>query len=183
KVRSRDYLERDFVLFIHADKLDEPIFRRAPSTQGARIEQAKRTLAMLIRTFPTKKTTFNIFNFGHDCHGIKYNPQRSHGSQSWRYQNREPIESRCRLPTRKLATAMFILTHGDVDDMANRIIPSAQSLSASHNTRLEIHALGIGSGVSTQIRQDIALAGNGVCLSPVEAEDISVSCIRLLAAG
>ncbi|KAK1234895.1 hypothetical protein PQX77_001895 [Marasmius sp. AFHP31] len=80
-------------------------------------------------------------------------------------------------------TAMLILKDGEDDNIANRIISSVRSLSASHNTRLEIHALGIGSGVSTQMRQDIALAGNGVCLSPVEAEDIFVSCIRLLAAG
>ncbi|KAK1229835.1 hypothetical protein PQX77_007091, partial [Marasmius sp. AFHP31] len=62
-------------------------------------------------------------------------------------------------------------------------VSSVQSLSTSHNTRLEIHALGIGSGVSTSICQDIALAGNGVCLFAVEAEDIFISCIGLLAAG
>ncbi|KAK1220067.1 hypothetical protein PQX77_017183 [Marasmius sp. AFHP31] len=135
------------------------------------------------------------FNFGHDCHGIwirsghhteaTLDNTTTHidGSQSWRYQNRKRTESRCRLPTRKLTTAMFTLEDGDDDNMANKNVTSVQCLSASHNTRLEIHALGIGSGVSTQICQDIALAGNGVCLSPVEAEDISVSCIRLLAAG
>ncbi|KAK1215326.1 hypothetical protein PQX77_022065 [Marasmius sp. AFHP31] len=62
-------------------------------------------------------------------------------------------------------------------------VSSVQSLSTSHNTRLEIHAPGIGSGVFTQIGQDIALASNGVCLFAAEAEDIFVSCIRLLAAG
>ncbi|KAK1217467.1 hypothetical protein PQX77_019879 [Marasmius sp. AFHP31] len=62
-------------------------------------------------------------------------------------------------------TVMFILTDGEVwddDNMANRIILSPRSLSTSHNTRLEILALGIGSGVSIQMYQDIPRAGNGV---------------------
>ncbi|KAK1219293.1 hypothetical protein PQX77_017991 [Marasmius sp. AFHP31] len=60
---------------------------------------------------------------------------------------------------------MFILTDGEVwddDDMANRIVSSVRSLPASHNTRLGIHALGIGSGVSTQMYPDIARVGNGI---------------------
>ncbi|KAK1230409.1 hypothetical protein PQX77_006500 [Marasmius sp. AFHP31] len=61
------------------------------------------------------------FNFGHDCHGI------------W-------IRSGHHTET--------TLDNTD-DDMADKIVSPVQSLSTSHNTRLEIHALGIGSGVST----------------------------------
>ncbi|KAK1234666.1 hypothetical protein PQX77_002127 [Marasmius sp. AFHP31] len=160
------------------------IFRRSKARNlsssyikvGARIEQAKRTPTMPIRMFPTEKTTFNIFNFGHDNddrHGMwvrgGHYTQTTLGNTTTHTEAMEPN-----------------LGDGEVwddDDLANKNVTSVQCLSASHNTRLEIHALGIGSGVSTQIRQDIALAGNGVCLSPVEAEDISVSCIRLPAAG
>ncbi|KAK1217841.1 hypothetical protein PQX77_019496 [Marasmius sp. AFHP31] len=149
-------------------------------TQGAHIDQAKRTLAKLTRMLSTERTTFSIFNFGHDQHGIWIrsghhthttldNTSRQPTSKPWK-----PIAEvpKSRTHTKSLSppesrhgnspTAMLILKDGEDDNIANRIISSVRSLSASHNTRLEIHALGVGSGVIIQMYQDIPRAGNGV---------------------
>jgi hypothetical protein len=40
---------------------------RSGSMDGARIETAKNTLIMLLRSLPARGTTFNIFTFGTDC--------------------------------------------------------------------------------------------------------------------
>ncbi|KAL0581376.1 hypothetical protein V5O48_000640 [Marasmius crinis-equi] len=238
KFRSREYLDRDFILIVHADKLDAPrcfaelegnpqhkatlalqftlipkfnlppiqsqeyifVIDRSGSMDGSRIEQAKRTLAMLIRMLPTERTTFNIFSFGHECIGM-WDRSVAYTQQTLDFATTQIENMKADFGGTKIQnalevaiasrrgstpTAMFILTDGEVWDdaeMADRIVSSVQSLSTPTNAQLKINVLGIGSGVSTQMCQDIARAGNGVCLFAIEAEDIFVSCIRLLGAG
>ncbi|THG93987.1 hypothetical protein EW026_g7389 [Hermanssonia centrifuga] len=43
---------------------------RSGSMQGERIETAKRTLVMLMRSLPSKGTSFNIFSFGNHCDSL-----------------------------------------------------------------------------------------------------------------
>ncbi|KAG7090790.1 hypothetical protein E1B28_009874 [Marasmius oreades] len=236
KFRSREYLDRDFVLIIHADKLDKPrcfaelegnpdhkatlalqftvipkfslppiqsqeyifVIDRSGSMQGSRIEQAKRTLTMLIRMLPTERTTFNIFSFGHDVDGM-WNRSVQYTQATLDLATRQIEEMSANYGGTKIQNALeaainsrhgtapaavFVLTDGEVWDdqeMANSIVTSVQSLAAPSS--LKVHVLGIGNSVSTQMCQDIARAGNGVCLFATEAEDIVGSCIRLLTAG
>ncbi|KAF9258585.1 hypothetical protein L218DRAFT_727505 [Marasmius fiardii PR-910] len=238
KFRSRDYLDRDFVLIIHADKLDAPrcfaelegnpdhkatlalqftfipkfslppiqsqeyifVIDRSGSMDGDRIQQAKRTLAMLIRMLPMERTTFNIFSFGHEVDGM-WNGSVQYTQATLDYATRQiegmsanyggtkiqrALEVAINSRHGNAPAAVFVLTDGEVWDdqeMANGIVNSVQSLAATSTARLKVHVLGIGNSVSTQMCQDIARAGNGVCLFAVEAKDIVGSCIRLLNAG
>ncbi|KAL0063254.1 hypothetical protein AAF712_009856 [Marasmius tenuissimus] len=169
KFRSRDYLERDFVLIIHADKLDAPrcfaeldgdprqkatlalqftfvpkynlppiqsqeyifVIDRSGSMQGARIEQAKRTLAMLIRMLPTERTTFNVFSFGHDCHEM-WARSGNYTQTTLDYATTHIEAMEANLGGTKIENALkvAIASVWDDDDMANRIVSSASAAAS-----------------------------------------------------
>ncbi|ESK86235.1 von willebrand domain-containing protein [Moniliophthora roreri MCA 2997] len=239
RFRSKEYLNRDFILVVHAEKLDAPrcfaelegdpnhkatlaiqftlvpkfnlppiqsqeyvfVIDRSGSMQGERTEQAKRTLAMLIRMLPTDQTMFNIFSFGHDFHSL-WNQSVPYTQQTLDHATSHIDSMEANLGGTKILAALnaaihsrrgtvpaavFVLTDGQVWDdqaMANDIIAAVATISANTPAaQLRIHVLGIGDGVSTVMCQDIATAGNGECRFATTAEDIVVQCVHLLRAG
>ncbi|KAK1220065.1 hypothetical protein PQX77_017191 [Marasmius sp. AFHP31] len=74
-------------------------------------------------------------------------------------------------PSTSTVPLVVLVIHADKLDapMFRRLIRPVPFYLTQHSIG---DALGIGSGVFTQICQDIALAGNGVCPFAVEGEDI-----------
>ncbi|KAK7029653.1 hypothetical protein VNI00_014351 [Paramarasmius palmivorus] len=239
KFRSKAYLQRDFVLIVHAEKLDAPrcfaelegdpnhkatlaiqftlvpkfnlppiqsqeyifVVDRSGSMEGDRVEQAKRTLAMLIRMLPTDQTTFNIFSFGHSFDSL-WSQSRQYSQETLDHATSHidsmaanyggtkilaALDGAIRSRRGTVPTAIFVLTDGQVWDdqaMADNIVAAVATISANTpGAQLRIHVLGIGDGVSTEMCQEIAAAGNGECRFATTAEDIVIQCVHLLRAG
>ncbi|KAJ3482315.1 hypothetical protein NLI96_g7056 [Meripilus lineatus] len=171
---------------------------RSGSMTGSRIETAKRTLVMLLRSLPASGTSFNIFSFG--SHSSKMFPASSEYTQdsltsatehvdamSADYggtEIRSALESVFKSRNKHSPTAVFVLTDGEAYDIDSclRTVTDAVSKSKA-DSPLRVFVLGIGESTSTAMCEGIARAGNGVCLMATTSENILGKCSKLVRAS
>ncbi|KAF5333055.1 hypothetical protein D9758_017860 [Tetrapyrgos nigripes] len=171
---------------------------RSGSMDGIAIETAKRTLILLLRQLPSQGSFFNVFGFGSTV--------ESYWSRSCSYVQGalEDITSSIRKIQADLGgtelfqaldavflsrhtnvpTAVFVLTDGQVTDISSitSLVHSKVSKSPL-SSPLRVFTLGIGDGVSTDLCESVARAGNGVYIYAREPESILWKCARLFRAG
>ncbi|KAF5354538.1 hypothetical protein D9758_011228 [Tetrapyrgos nigripes] len=129
---------------------------RSGSMAGKSIETAKRTLILLLKQLPSQGSFFNLFGFGSTV--------ESYWNRSCSY------------------------AQGALEDIVTDI-SSITSLVQSKVSKsplsspLRVFTLGIGDGVSTDLCESVARAGNGVYLYAREPESILWKCARLFRAG
>ncbi|KAJ7102421.1 von Willebrand factor type A domain-containing protein [Mycena belliarum] len=170
---------------------------RSGSMAGARIDTAKSTLALLLRMLPCKRSTFNIFSFGSSHtslwpRSVAYNQHSldiatthtkdmsaDYGGTEIREALRAVFGSR----DRNVASAIFVLTDGEVVDHDGTMSDIQAAVLAAGGSQLRVFCLGIGDGVSSAMCEGIARAGRGQCLFAVHTESILAKCTRLFRAG
>ncbi|KAI0696543.1 hypothetical protein BC835DRAFT_1519541 [Cytidiella melzeri] len=170
---------------------------QSASMKGSRIETAKNTLIMLLRSLPSSGTSFNIFTFSSRCENlfegsVVYSEKtltqatryveniRTHSGTRIRDALRRVFETRDML----IPTACFVLTDGEAHniDATLQTVSDAVALSTL-GAPLRVFTLGIGRTTSTAMCEGIARLGNGICLMAVESESIVAKCSKLLRAS
>ncbi|KAG6891105.1 hypothetical protein C0995_014195 [Termitomyces sp. Mi166 len=162
----------------------------------SRIAIAKDTLTLLLRMLPASCTMFNVYIFDDSVEGlwgqsVDYN--HSNLIKASAYVDRIEAGGGTELTTavqhvlqardRRIPTAIFLLTDGEVHgDDAIQAVSDAVG-QASRTAPIRVFTLGIGDQVSTATCERIAAAGNGVYLYATQAESIVGKCARLFRAG
>ncbi|PSR74336.1 hypothetical protein PHLCEN_2v9953, partial [Hermanssonia centrifuga] len=171
---------------------------RSCSMKGDRIETAKRTLVMLLRSLPRQGTSFNIFSFGYHCDSLwqksmQYDAstleiatryiddmKADYGGTRIQFALNQVFNSRLS----SSPTAVFVLTDGEAYDINATINSVTQAVAnAKKGADLRIFTLGIGETTSTAMCEGIARAGNGLCLMAATSETIIGKCSKLVKAS
>ncbi|KAI0685189.1 hypothetical protein BC835DRAFT_1421505 [Cytidiella melzeri] len=167
------------------------------SMNGSRIETAKNTLIMLLRSLPSRGTSFNIFTFSSGCQSL-YGESVEYSeltlAQATRYvesiyaqggtQIRSALHEVFRSRNIHVPTACFVLTDGEAHDIDATLQTVSEAVALSTTgAPLRVFTLGIGTTTSTAMCEGIARLGNGICLMAVESESIPAKCSKLLRAS
>ncbi|TFY72209.1 hypothetical protein EVG20_g786 [Dentipellis fragilis] len=171
---------------------------RSGSMDGSRIETARATLSVLLRSLPAKGTIFNIFGFGSSCDSIwpksgAYDASSLHhatnhlermranyGGTEMYVALRHVFKSR----DGTLPTAVIILTDGEDYEIDQCIECVASAVAkAPAQAPIRVFTLGIGDTASSAMCEGLARAGNGVCLMATSSEDIVPKSARLVRAA
>ncbi|TFK30706.1 von Willebrand domain-containing protein [Coprinopsis marcescibilis] len=171
---------------------------RSGSMSGGRIETARDVLSMMLRMIPSQDSTFNIFGFGTTWTKWKGTSQRYSQAtldQATAYsaslqadlggtEVHSALQDVFRSASRDRPTAVFLFTDGEVyhEEIA-RVQNEAKAFVTNSNAPRRIFTLGIGHGVSTELCEGTAKAGNGECLYAVDSETIIPKCAKLFTAG
>ncbi|PSS37964.1 hypothetical protein PHLCEN_2v191 [Hermanssonia centrifuga] len=168
---------------------------RSASMAGARIEQAKRALVMLLRALPRQGTVFNIFSFGYRCDSL-WGESRIYNAETLETATfhidrmnadyggtsiRSALEKVLSSSDTQLPTACFVLTDGEAYDINATIdVVTKAAAGAQTGSPLRVFTLGIGETTSSAMCEGIARAGNGVCLMAAASESIIAKCSKLV---
>ncbi|KAJ3815045.1 hypothetical protein F5876DRAFT_31533, partial [Lentinula aff. lateritia] len=183
---------------------------RSGSMYGRNIQLVKDALVVLLRSLPTKDTTFNLVSFGSRAttlwgHSREYTQstvdeatnhvdslQADYGGTEIPIALRTVFTS-LQKPLRK-PVAVFLLTDGSSWDVsacvsvitnALRDLPGPLPQSNDPNARsfIRVFTLGIGAGASSDMCESIARAGEGVAVYAQEGEEMVGKCARLVSAA
>ncbi|THG97060.1 hypothetical protein EW026_g4874 [Hermanssonia centrifuga] len=171
---------------------------RSGSMGGDRIETAKRTLVMLLRSLPRQGTSFNIFSFGYHCDSLwqksmQYDAstleiatmhiddmEANYGGTRLQFALNQVFNARLS----SSPTAVFVLTDGEAYNIDGTINSVTQAVAnAKKGADLRVFTLGIGETTSTAMCEGIARAGNGLCLMAATSETIIGKCSKLVKAS
>ncbi|KAJ3883118.1 hypothetical protein F5051DRAFT_318445, partial [Lentinula edodes] len=183
---------------------------RSGSMYGRNIQLVKDALVVLLRSLPTKDTTFNFVSFGSRAttlwrHSREYTQstvdeatnhvdslQADYGGTEIPTALRTVFTS-LQKPLRK-PVAVFLLTDGSSWDVsacvsvitdALRDLPGPLPQSDDPNAQsfIRVFTLGIGAGASSDMCESIARAGEGVAVYAQEGEEMVGKCARLVSAA
>ncbi|KAH7880474.1 uncharacterized protein C8R40DRAFT_1065513 [Lentinula edodes] len=183
---------------------------RSGSMYGRNIQLVKDALVVLLRSLPTKDTTFNLVSFGSRAttlwrHSREYTQstvdeatnhvdslQADYGGTEIPTALRTVFTS-LQKPLRK-PVAVFLLTDGSSWDIsacvsvitdALRDLPGPLPQSDDPNAQsfIRVFTLGIGAGASSDMCESIARAGEGVAVYAQEGEEMVGKCARLVSAA
>ncbi|KAK4056516.1 hypothetical protein OIO90_002363 [Microbotryomycetes sp. JL221] len=173
---------------------------RSGSMNGDRIEMAKKSLIVLLRSLPFDQqgsTSFNVLSFGNNCDALWSNGSRIYDQNSLdeatkhvdsmeaNYggtEMRNALEQTFNHRDKKVATSIFLLTDGDAWDLDNVFQLVSTNVKQSKQL-LRVFVLGIGDSTSTAMCEGIARRGNGICQFVVDGESFTGKTTRLLKAA
>ena len=153
--------------------------------EGPRIKAVRAALQIMLRSLPSKNTSFNIWSFG-DRYKSLWPSNKVYSSDSVAeatthvdkiqadyggteiakalkavYAN---IKAGYEPPSEIVPTSVFVLTDGEAWDLANVIeaVRTASEDAKTAGTLLRTFVLGVGNNVSTPMCDGIARAGRGI---------------------
>ncbi|KAH7094025.1 von Willebrand factor type A domain-containing protein [Auriculariales sp. MPI-PUGE-AT-0066] len=172
---------------------------RSGSMSGGRIRAVRDALQIMVRSLPSKGSTFNIFSFGDrydslwktsveynketveaaakhiDRMEANYNGTEIARALSGVFKSRKTASGQ---PSKEPAV-LFVLTDGEAWDVQKVFTCVAHAVVSSHNA-LRVFVLGIGNEVSTEMCDGIARAGRGLATYVREQEKPDAKLVGLL---
>ncbi|KZV99951.1 hypothetical protein EXIGLDRAFT_188399 [Exidia glandulosa HHB12029] len=171
---------------------------RSGSMDGGRIAAVRNALQIMLRSLPSKNSTFNVFSFGQRCdslwpEAVAYNKDSVEQastyveSMSANYDGTEIARAlttvfKSRERTLKEPAAVFLLTDGESWNVKNVFKTVADAVAASDKA-LRVFVLGVGDQVSTEMCDGIARAGRGVVTYVREREKPDAKLVGLVKAA
>jgi uncharacterized protein YegL len=156
------------------------ILDRSGSMMGDRIEDAKKSLILFLKSLP-QNSYFNIISFGSSFYGypeaLKYNDQNvekavneisAMGADLGGTEILEPIRHALNLPKMSgFQRNIYLLTDGAVSN-SEAVVSQARTMTANNQAR--IFSIGIGNGCSEKFIKQIAEQGRGKSLLLVDKD-------------
>ncbi|EJD48276.1 hypothetical protein AURDEDRAFT_113100 [Auricularia subglabra TFB-10046 SS5] len=171
---------------------------RSGSMSGGRMSAVRSALQIMLRSLPTKGTTFNVFSFGDNCTSLwpasaPYakdsvdEAARHVEGMSANYGGTEIADAlrkvvQSRKQNLKRPTALFVVTDGEAWDVRAVFKVVADGVADSDKA-LRVFVLGVGNMVSTEMCDGIARAGRGVVTYVREQEKPDAKLVGLLKAA
>ncbi|KIM20227.1 hypothetical protein M408DRAFT_30544 [Serendipita vermifera MAFF 305830] len=179
---------------------------RSGSMDGGRMEAVKTSLQIMLKSLPSKNTTFNIISFGSDHTSLWHKSQiysaetvaeaskhvdtftANYGGTSLRSALRFAFSSRQALAansTEKPPASVFVLTDGEAWDLdgVNNLVRESVESAKKQDELLRAFVLGVGNQVSTAMCEAIARAGQGCAVFVAEGEKPAAKLMNLLKAA
>ncbi|KAG8830099.1 hypothetical protein FRC17_005434 [Serendipita sp. 399] len=179
---------------------------RSGSMGGSRITAVKAALQILLRSLPSKGSSFNIVSFGSRYTSL-WQTSRTYSAESldqaskhvdgfdanyggtelreaieFAFNSRQDVKSP---QDEKVPTSVFVLTDGeawDLDGIINSINYACDNAKKSKSL-LRTFTLGVGNQVSTAMCEGIARAGKGTAVFVAEREKPDAKLMSLLKAA
>ena len=161
---------------------------RSGSMGGSRIHSVKAALQILLRSLPSRNTTFNIVSFGSHHNSLWPTSQpysaeametaskhvdgfsANYGGTEMRaaveYAFKSRADAKNQNSPEKIPTSVFVLTDGeawDLERLVDRVSKNCEAAKAS-GSLLRTFVLGVGDNVSTAMCDGIARAGRGTAV-------------------
>ncbi|KAG8804639.1 hypothetical protein FRC17_005920, partial [Serendipita sp. 399] len=179
---------------------------RSGSMRGGRITAVKAALQILLRSLPSRGTSFNIVSFGSrytslwqtsqtysaesldqaskhvDGFNADYGGTELRKAIEFAFSSRQDVQSP---QDEKVPTSVFVLTDGrmwDLDGVIN-IVNYACDNAKKSKSLLRTFTLGVGDHVSTAMCEGIARAGKGTAVFVAEKEKPDAKLMGLLKAA
>ncbi|PVF90955.1 vWA-like protein, partial [Serendipita vermifera] len=179
---------------------------RSGSMGGGRMDSVKASLQIMLRSLPSRDTTFNIVSFGSrysslwpssqmysaesvkeaskhvDAFAADYGGTQLRSAIQFAFDSRVSAKSAFHDTT---PTAVFVLTDGetwDLDATLNEISTTVKA-AKEKNSLLRTFVLGVGNEVSTAMCKGIARAGKGTAVYVAEGEKPDSKLMGLLRAA
>ncbi|KIM34058.1 hypothetical protein M408DRAFT_325583 [Serendipita vermifera MAFF 305830] len=177
---------------------------RSGSMSGQRIEAVRNALQIMLRSLPSRKTTFNIISFGshntslwptsqpYDATTVEQASQHvdtmdaDYGGTELGSALNFAYTSKARSdPVEKPSTVVFILTDGDSYDLRGVVDVVASSSESAKNSDhlLRTFVLGVGDDVAVGMCETIARAGRGTAVFVGYHEKPDAKLVALLRAS
>ncbi|KZW04435.1 hypothetical protein EXIGLDRAFT_758724 [Exidia glandulosa HHB12029] len=172
---------------------------RSGSMGGGRIAAVRTALQIMLRSLPSRGTTFNLFSFGTHCNSlwpasVEYasdtveeatthvdHMNADYGGTEIRGALRKAFASRP-AAKRTSPTMVLLLTDGEAWDLAG-VLQEIQDAVAESKGALRVFVLGVGNQVSTNMCDGIARAGRGVAAYVGEQEKPDAKLMTMLKAA
>ncbi|KAG8815156.1 hypothetical protein FRC18_001630, partial [Serendipita sp. 400] len=182
---------------------------RSGSMSGGRITAVKAALQILLRSLPSRNTSFNIVSFGSDhtsmwpssqtyaassmeeasrhvdAFDANYGGTELHSALEFAFNSRNDIRTGSTAGSERVPTSIFVLTDGEAWDLERIIQSVTQNCEAAKDAGdlLRTFVLGVGNQVSTAMCEGIARAGKGMAVYVAEREKPDAKLISLLKAA
>ncbi|EJD54373.1 hypothetical protein AURDEDRAFT_179544 [Auricularia subglabra TFB-10046 SS5] len=168
---------------------------RSGSMDGGRIAAVRAALQIMLRSLPTRGTTFNLLSFGNRCDTLwpasaEYSADSvreaaahvdamgaDYGGTAIRAALRTAFEARGNGPS-----MVLLLTDGEAWDVAG-VVQETEDAVRGSDGRLRVFVLGVGNQVSTNMCDAIARAGHGVVSYVGEQEKLGAKLMNMLKAA
>ncbi|KZW03696.1 VIT-domain-containing protein [Exidia glandulosa HHB12029] len=172
---------------------------RSGSMGGGRIAAVCTALQIMLRSLPSRGTTFNIFSFGSHCDSL-WPTSVEYGSESVERAGGHVDQMRADYGGTEIRAALvnvfasrstsdhvtpsivILLTDGGAWDLNGVLEVTADAISEAQGS-LRVFVLGIGDQVSTNMCDGIARAGRGVATYATENEKLDAKLVNLLRAA
>ncbi|KAG8846784.1 hypothetical protein FS842_001575 [Serendipita sp. 407] len=182
---------------------------RSGSMAGSRIKAVRTALQILLRSLPSRGTSFNIVSFGSrytslwptsqvysaesmeqaskhvDEFEANYGGTELRSAIEFAFNSRQDIKGGSTDKTDTMPTSVFVLTDGeawDLDGIINSINQSCGK-AKKDGSLLRTFTLGVGNQVSTAMCEGIARAGKGTAVFVAEGEKPDAKLMGLLKAA
>ncbi|KZW04436.1 VIT-domain-containing protein [Exidia glandulosa HHB12029] len=172
---------------------------RSGSMGGGRISAVRTALQIMLRSLPSRGTTFNLFSFGSHCDSlwptsVEYGSdsvqqaaayvdtiQADYGGTEIRAALAAAFSSRSAAKRTSPATVL-LLTDGEAWDLEGVLKETTDAVKASNNA-LRVFVLGVGDQVSTNMCDAIARSGRGIAAYVGEQEKPDAKLMTMLKAA
>lgn len=183
---------------------------RSGSMGGGRINSVKAALQILLRSLPSRNTTFNIVSFGShhtslwptsqpysaeametaskhvDEFSANYGGTEMRAAIEYAFQSRADFKNWHMIDSKeKVPTSVFVLTDGEAWDLEGLVDCVSKNCTASkdNGSLLRTFVLGVGNEVSTAMCDGIARAGRGTAVYVATGEKPDAKLMGLLKAA
>ncbi|PVF97081.1 hypothetical protein CPB86DRAFT_735500 [Serendipita vermifera] len=179
---------------------------RSGSMEGGRMDSVKASLQIMLRSLPSRDTTFNIVSFGDrytslwstsqmysaeavkeasnhvDTFRANYGGTQLRSALQFAFNSRISVKSPFEDTT---PTAIFVLTDGEAWDLSDSLneISTTVKTAKEKDTLLRTFVLGVGNQVSTAMCEGIVRAGKGAAVYVTEGEKPDSKLMELLRAA